>query len=464
MDAAPHAARLRRIVMGKSTGTRAGTGGIATALALAAIATGASAATLTYPGAAPCATTLQACVTGATAGDIIALATNVPIAEFVTVDKTLTIQPAPGFAPSVQGLFTAVSTTSISLTVQNLAGLNTVRAVLGPGGGNLSLTVLNTTINATGFNAGVEFTAGTGAAGAYGTATAVVSGNTIVMNGSGSCTDAIVIDGVPAGFTATVVNNDITVNNLTQCGGIDVVVGGGAVATATIDRNRIHGVDFDYGIVVRNFGNNPGQPGGLLTALVTNNLVYGQNGNTGAPGGLVASADGNNAALAVQLVNNTVADGRIGVLVSARTDLGASITGGLFNNILAFHSQYGIGIDNGLPGFANGHNLTYGNASPDFFLAGPVTLTVDPKFANRAAGDYTLLRGSPAIDTGLDSALPASVTQDLKGNPRRVGIVDIGAYEFFEAQIPALQPMGLALLAALVALGFAFNQRRQGSR
>jgi hypothetical protein len=118
--------------MGKSTGTRVATSGIALALALAAITTSASAATLTYPGAAPCATTLQACVTGATAGDIIALATNVPIAEFVTVDKTLTIQPAPGFAPSVQGIFAAVTTTNISLTVQNLAGLNTVRTILAP--------------------------------------------------------------------------------------------------------------------------------------------------------------------------------------------------------------------------------------------------------------------------------------------------------------------------------------------
>ena len=449
--------------MGKSTGTKPAMVGIPLALALAAIATSASAATLTYPGAAPCASTLQACVTGASAGDTIELATNVPIAEFVTVDKSLTIQPAPGFAPSVQGIFAAVTTTSISLTVQNLAGLNTVRTILAPGGGNLSLSVLNNTINATGSSAAVEFTAGNGA-GAYGTATALVSGNTISVPGGGSCIDGISISGIQAGFTATVVNNDITVNNLTQCGGINVTVGVGAVATATIDRNRIHGVDFDYGIVVRNFGTNPGLPGGLLTAQVTNNLVYGQNGNTGAPAGLVASADGNNASLAVQLVNNTIADGRTGVIISARTDLGANITGGLFNNIFAFHSQYGIGIDNGLPGFSNGHNLTFGNGSPDFFLAGAGTITVDPKFVNRAAADYTLLRASPAIDTGLDSALPASVTLDLKGSPRRVGTVDVGAYEFFEAHIPTLQPIGLALLAALVALGFAFSQRRQRMR
>jgi hypothetical protein len=60
--------------------------------------------------------------------------------------------------------------------------------------------------------------------------------------------------------------------------------------------------------------------------------------------------------------------------------------------------------------------------------------------------------------------LPASVTLDLAGNPRRSGPIDVGAYEFFEVHITTLQPIGLALLAALMALGFAFNQRRQRMR
>src|SRR5690242_12845546 len=91
---------------------------------LACFSGGASAlaATLTYPGGAPCNTTLQACVTGASAGDTIQLATNGVIAEFVTIDKSLTIEAAPGFTPSVQGLFASTTTTDLSLTVQNLAG------------------------------------------------------------------------------------------------------------------------------------------------------------------------------------------------------------------------------------------------------------------------------------------------------------------------------------------------------
>jgi hypothetical protein len=387
------------------------------------------AATLTYPGAAPCNTTLQACVTAASAGDTIQLAVNTVIAEFVTIGKTLTIQPAPGFAPRVQALFVFVSTTDVDFTVQNLSGLNSMRALLGPGGGNLGLQVLNNVINGSGYMSAIDVTGGTGTPGTYGEINATVSGNRIRQTPlAGICTDAVAVIGVPVGFKATIVNNDITVNDLSQCGGIDVVVGGGAIATATVDRNLVHGANFDYGILVRNFGNNPGAPGGLLTAQVSNNLVYGQNGNVGAPAGLVVTADGGNAALAAQLGNNTVADGRWGVLVAVRDDLGASVTGGLFNTIVTFNSQAGISIDVGATGFANSHNLIFGNPA-NFFIPGPGTMNADPLFVNRAAGNYRLASGSPAIDVGLDSALPASFTLDLAGGPRRVGTIDIGAYE-----------------------------------
>ena len=433
--------------------------------AAASFAAPCRAAVLTYPGAAPCNTTLQACVTGASAGDTIQLATNTLIAEFVTIDKSLVIEPAPGFTPSVQGLFASVTATDLSLTVQNLSGLSTLRTVLAPGGGNLTLQVLGNVISASGFNGAVEVDAGTGASGSYGTATVTVADNTIAQDGSGgSCVDAIAIIGVPAMFTATIVHNDITVTNLSQCGGVDAVVGGGGSGTATIDRNLVHGSNFDLGIEVRNFGNNPGQPGGLLTAQVSDNLVWGQNGNTGAPAGLVASADGNNAALAVQLVNNTVADGRIGVLVSARTDLGADITGGLFNNVVAFNSQTGVTIDNGLSGFSNAHNLTFGNGG-NFFVPGPTTLASDPLFINRPGHDYRLGAGSPAINTGLGSALPLSFTLDLAGGPRRIGTIDMGAYEstfsgaITGSAIPALGPAGLAALAALIVLAAALLGR-----
>jgi len=53
----------------------------------------------------------------------------------------------------------------------------------------------------------------------------------------------------------------------------------------------------------------------------------------------------------------------------------------------------------------------------------------DPLFIS--SGDLRLQVGSPAIDAGDNSALPADVATDLAGNPRIVnGAVDIGTYEF----------------------------------
>jgi hypothetical protein len=348
--------------------------------------------------------------------------------------------------------------------VQNLAGLNTLRTTLAPGGGNLDLHVLNNVISGNDFNGAVEVNAGTGASGTYGTATVSVIGNHITQTASGSCTDAVAIVGVPATFNATVVGNDFTLSNLSQCGAVDAVVGGGGNGTVLIDRNVVHGSNYDYGLLVRNFGVNPGNPGGLLTAQVTNNLVWGEFGNTGAPGGIVVTADGNNAGLAAQVVNNTVVDNRLGILVAVRDDLGASVTGGMFNNIVAFNSQSGVGVESGATGFQNAANIVFGNGG-DFFTPGGQTLTSDPLFVDHAGHDYRLSAGSPAINTGIDSALPVSLTLDVAGNPRRIGPIDRGAYEsaFLPAAgpIPAVQPLALVALALLLgAVGVVRARRR----
>ncbi|MBK7333121.1 MAG: hypothetical protein IPI87_12540 [Betaproteobacteria bacterium] len=60
-------------------------------------------ATLTYPGAAPCDTTLQACITGAASGDVVEIATNTPIDENLAINKSLTLQPAAGYSPTIGG-------------------------------------------------------------------------------------------------------------------------------------------------------------------------------------------------------------------------------------------------------------------------------------------------------------------------------------------------------------------------
>jgi hypothetical protein len=87
-------------------------------------------------------------------------------------------------------------------------------------------------------------------------------------------------------------------------------------------------------------------------------------------------------------------------------------------------------------GTDSGNNL---DADPLFVLE------VDPLTAPTTAGDLRLLTGSPAIDVGDDSA--NATTTDLAGNPRKVGTIDLGAYEgnvdaTFALLHPSLDPDG----------------------
>jgi uncharacterized repeat protein (TIGR01451 family) len=57
-------------------------------------------------------------------------------------------------------------------------------------------------------------------------------------------------------------------------------------------------------------------------------------------------------------------------------------------------------------------------------------IDADPAFKDAANDNYRLWIGSPAIDKGENSAVPAGITTDLDGNPRIFNaIVDMGAYE-----------------------------------
>ena len=59
------------------------------------------------------------------------------------------------------------------------------------------------------------------------------------------------------------------------------------------------------------------------------------------------------------------------------------------------------------------------------------TSTANPLFTNASSNDFTLQSGSPAVDSGNNSSLPAGITTDLSGNIRIFNTtVDMGAYEY----------------------------------
>ncbi len=77
-----------------------------------------------------------------------------------------------------------------------------------------------------------------------------------------------------------------------------------------------------------------------------------------------------------------------------------------------------------------GNTVNYSDVEGGYPGAG--NLDVNPLFANPAALDYALTRGSPCVDTGI----PAGVTWDCIGAPRPMGITyDMGAYELDPAPV-----------------------------
>lgn len=223
----------------------------------------------------PCSTTLQACVDGSVAGDVINLATNIPISGTVYIDRSLVLQPAAGFSPSIEGVFAGASTSNVDVTIQRLNVTMRIMGGTGSGGGRLTLRVIDNVITSS-YSGAIEVYDGGSGTQPYGGKTVVISGNRITQTGgAGSCFDAIMVAGTYGDVDATIVGNDITATELYQCGGIDVVVGAGRSGTALIDRNIVRGSNFDFGIQVRNYGANVGNPGGLMSATVTNNLVTG---------------------------------------------------------------------------------------------------------------------------------------------------------------------------------------------
>lgn len=80
-------------------------------------------------------------------------------------------------------------------------------------------------------------------------------------------------------------------------------------------------------------------------------------------------------------------------------------------------------------GADDGAAVTYSDVQGGW--TGTGNIDADPLFVDAANGDLHLQAGSPAVNSGDQTLLPAGITTDLDGNARVVGAnVDMGAYEF----------------------------------
>ncbi len=139
--------------------------------------------------------------------------------------------------------------------------------------------------------------------------------------------------------------------------------------------------------------------------LCVNNLFYGNRTNQVLGG--AASFQGG---VSANFINNTVVDNSSGVH--------AHISNVTVTNCILWN----FGAE------ALGCQLSYCDVRGGSLGVG--NIDADPMFVDPVNVDYRLKAGSPCIDVGDNSAVPAWVVTDLDGNPRIVnGIVDMGAYE-----------------------------------
>ena len=266
-----------------------------------------------------------------------------------------------------------------------------------------------------------------------------ITGNTQCCGSSGSGGGGILVNGgtsTPA--SPKIVGNKITNNSLLaggSGGGIDVEY----FSSPTIQSNLIQG-----NVVYNNGGGIELQSGGspiLVQNLIVDNTTQG--GGSGA--GIYVSSP------SFTIVSNTIA-GNTAFDRTSGAYIYSLLTQFLFTNniVIAADSQTAVTCVNwnAAPSPSFSYNDVYspsGAASSGVcdFASLPGNISSDPLFMNAANGDFHLKLGSPAIDAGNNLA-PLLPQTDLDGNPRIVGVVDLGAYEVVNTSAATISPNSLA--------------------
>jgi hypothetical protein len=301
-------------------------------------------------------------------------------------------------------------------------------------------------------------------------ASPTVTSNIIASNlACGGGAGILVGSGSPI-IQSNLITNNFQVPNCGGGGGAGIAVGG--FGSAQIIGNTITGNEWlsgSGGGIDLNFAGTPllinnTISNNLATGVFSNKLATGVVGPTPeAPGGGISVESGTTPELIQNLVINNTADWGGGIYLSGfsgavlvnNTVAGNTSTQDLGSALYINQASAGIQIYN---------NLLIGDGTQDalYCVSGTATLitndtfsgkdesingtceslegtsgniSADPMFENIGAGNYHLLDGSPAIDSGTNSA-PDLPDTDFFGNPRIVAgyigdgaIVDMGIEE-----------------------------------
>jgi hypothetical protein len=390
---------------------------------LAALYT-ASASTINVPAQQP---TIQAGINAAVNGDTVLVAPGTYVENINFLGKAITVKSSGGssvtiingngLAP-VAAFVTSEGAKSVlsGFTLEN--GLATFAFQYQGGGVSISFaspTIRNNVITTSNANDGDG-----GGIGIY-WGSPIVTGN-LITNNSAAFGGGVAVVG---SSTAQFLRNTIRNNTAGDGAGFEL----NGASNTLIEDNTI----------VNNSAGS-GQGGGLYMANESDEIIV-QNviaQNTAGSGSQIFSQVPQSITGFV-LINNTIASAANGTADAAVFADGFNANAQLINNII-----FATGSEAGLlcnPVYQDGPpvvqyndaisatQVSYGDSCSGF--AGQNgNISASPQFVNAAKENYRLLKTSPAINTGTNSA-PDIPKKDFSGHPRIVGgIIDMGAYEY----------------------------------
>lgn len=437
----------------------------------------ASAATRTWPGNPPCAGTLQACIDASAAGDEVLIATATEIDENITLNKSFALRAAPNqvarFAPgrSVTG---QVSSNVTSWDIEGLRLRDGRIELVHSAPSSLTARLVNNAIEVTqGPTLGSPVGLRVLKSNANGTANVDVQNNRV---DSGISNQPAISLSLNARATGRVAFNRITRSGVANSSGSGLLVrlSPGDPHVVNVYGNRVEG-GFADGALRVDVGVTPvfGSAGSSTPVVRAFSNVLVCLGSIGfAPNGFYAASFAASGQNELRLFNNTAVGCDTPIWIDYPIN-GPSLSGSIFNNLIAHNTQSLVVSANVVDNFQIERNLSFGNTFNTMPASATLTVTGDPRlhslrFPRPGAGSAAINAGN-AVSAQLLYGAAGAPQVDVDGRRRTIGTgttaVDIGAYESGDsvslvrngASSASTVALGVASEAVNVQLGKSFN-------